>query len=47
MTTHEVTPTLIPIPADFPVTWSNPEDAKLLFRQDRQHAPNPITPLSG
>ncbi len=40
-------PTVIPLPANFPITWEPPELADLLFMQDRMHAPAPITPLSG
>lgn len=34
-------------PDNFPVTWDDPADAHLPLDQDRQHAPTPITPLSG
>jgi pyruvate,water dikinase len=36
-----------PAPDNFPITWDDPADAQLSFRQDRQHAPTPITPLTG
>lgn len=39
-------PSLIPLPEDFPIVWEPPEMAALPFLQDRQHAPNPMTPLS-
>lgn len=39
-------PSPIPLSADFPITWEPPELAALPFLQDRQHAPNPMTPLS-
>ena len=32
----------VPIPADFPVTWESPEDAKRLWRLDPLHYPNPL-----
>ena len=35
----------IPIPPDFPVTWERPEDERLLWRADRMHFPEPVTPL--
>lgn len=47
MAEHHPEPTPIPLPPDFPVTWSEPGDAHLPLMQDRQHAPSPITPLSG
>ncbi|MCH7641901.1 MAG: hypothetical protein IIC30_01340, partial [Chloroflexi bacterium] len=40
-------PKPFPISPDFPITWANPEDANLPWMHDRQHAPGPITPLSG
>ncbi len=39
-------PTPIPVSPDFPITWESPELAALPFQQDRQHVPNPMTPLS-
>jgi rifampicin phosphotransferase len=39
-------PTSIPLPENFPIRWEAPELAMLPFQQDRQHLPNPITPLS-
>jgi len=32
-------------PADFPVEWNQPEDAKLHWTRDREHLPDPITPM--
>lgn len=32
-------------PAEFPVRWSRPADADLLWAQDRLHYPDPVTPL--
>ncbi|MCH8222406.1 MAG: hypothetical protein IH868_03235 [Chloroflexi bacterium] len=40
-------PTVIPIPDEFPVTWDPPELINLPWKQDRQHAPEPITPMCG
>ncbi len=39
-------PAPIPVSPDFPITWDSPELATLPFQQDRQHSPNPMTPLS-
>lgn len=39
-------PRPIPAPANFPITWESPELAQLPFQQDRQHVPNPMTPLA-
>ena len=47
MAEHHPEPTPIPLPPDFPVTWADPGDSHLPLMQDRQHAPSPITPLSG
>jgi pyruvate,water dikinase len=47
MTEHHPEPQPIPTPDNFPITWDNPGDAHLPLNQDRQHAPSPITPLSG
>ena len=47
MTVHHPGPTVIPIPDNFPVSWDDPGDSHLPLMQDRQHAPNPITPLTG
>ena len=38
-------PVLIPVPANFPVTWADPDDERKFWNQDRSHAPNPLTPL--
>ncbi len=35
----------IPAPADFPVSWANPNDAKLTWQLD-SHATEPVAPLS-
>ena len=35
----------IPVPADFPVSWANPGDAKLTWQMD-SHATEPRSPLS-
>lgn len=40
-------PRAIPIPDNFKFEWAHPDDARLPLFQDRQHAPNPMTPLSG
>lgn len=32
-------------PATFPVSWEQPGDANLFWRQERQHYPDPILPL--
>ncbi len=40
-------PVQIPAPPDFPIEWAGPEEQGLPFLQDRQHAPNPMTPLTG
>ena len=40
-------PQAVPTPENFSFEWANSEDAKLPLFQDKQHAPNPITPLSG
>src|SRR5438105_2841967 len=32
-------------PEDFPVTWQRPEDARLLWTNDRMHYPDPVTPM--
>lgn len=47
VTTPDFQPTLIEIPADFPVKWAHPADVNQSFRQDRQHAPCAISPFSG
>ena len=40
-------PKLIPIPDHFKFEWADPEEARLPLMQDSQHAPTPISPLSG
>jgi pyruvate,water dikinase len=30
---------------DFPVRWENPDDARLSWRQDRMHTPDPVLPM--
>lgn len=37
--------TPIPLPADFPVTWAQPEDAQQLWLRQRMHFPEPMTPM--
>lgn len=32
-------------PPDFPVVWANPDDAQAHWTRDREHMPNPITPM--
>lgn len=32
-------------PPDFPVVWANPDDAKVHWTRDREHMPDPITPM--
>jgi hypothetical protein len=44
---HHPEPQPIPTPDNFPITWDNPDDSHLPLNQDRQHAPSPLTPLSG
>lgn len=39
-------PSPVPLPDDFPIAWESPELTALPFVRDRQHAPNPMTPLS-
>lgn len=47
MTPPPTEPRQIPVPDNFSFKWERPEDAHLPLRQDSQHAPSPITPLSG
>jgi pyruvate,water dikinase len=47
MAEHHPEPQPIPAPDNFPITWDDPADAHLPLNQDRQHAPLPLTPLSG
>ncbi|MFP6594341.1 MAG: hypothetical protein VB860_05090 [Dehalococcoidia bacterium] len=46
MAEHHPEPMLIPIPAEFPVTWEDPGDEHLPLMYDRLHTPNPVTPLT-
>ncbi|MCH8850201.1 MAG: hypothetical protein IIC89_05180 [Chloroflexi bacterium] len=39
------TPTPIPLPPEFPVTWEDPELEQRLWVEDRMHFPEPVTPL--
>ncbi|MBN2005260.1 MAG: hypothetical protein JXA21_18020 [Anaerolineae bacterium] len=39
------TGTRIVPPPDFPVMWANPEDAQYHWTRDREHMPDPITPM--
>ncbi len=39
------TGTVITPPPDFPVAWANPEDAHYHWTRDREHMPDPITPM--
>ncbi|MBN2394180.1 MAG: hypothetical protein JXR84_25835 [Anaerolineae bacterium] len=32
-------------PPDFPVVWANPEDTQYHWTRDREHMPDPITPM--
>ena len=34
-------------PANFPVVWANPEDETKHWTRDREHTPQPITPMFG
>ena len=55
-TTAETTPTTqtpplrpgqpIPTPPDFPVRWAAPDQARLLWTLDKQHFPDPVSPLT-
>ncbi len=47
MSEHHPEPKPYALPDNFPVTWDDPADSHLPLDQDRQHAPMPITPLSG
>src|SRR5439155_23360009 len=37
---------VIPTPANFPVTWPRPEDAALFWAHLRTHFPRPIVPMT-
>ena len=39
-------PVTIPLPANFPIDWPTPEMAMMTWQQDRQHLPDPVTPMS-
>ncbi|HMA37739.1 MAG TPA: PEP-utilizing enzyme [Chloroflexia bacterium] len=45
MLTH-APPAPIPPPADFPVTWPHPDDAGQHWLCNREHFPQPITPMA-
>jgi pyruvate,water dikinase len=38
-------PSSIPLPPDFPVTWEHPGDEMLFWTPDPMHFPEPVTPL--
>jgi phosphohistidine swiveling domain-containing protein len=38
-------PAAIPVPPEFPVTWSDPAEAGLFWQQDAMHFPDPLAPL--
>ena len=40
-------PQIVPIPADFPVSWDNPEDERLPWQFDPMHFPEPMPRLEG
>ena len=40
-------PQIVPIPADFPVSWDNPEDERLRWQFDPMHFPEPMPRLEG
>jgi pyruvate,water dikinase len=44
-TTDQPTPSTIPAPANFPVTWENQEDQGMFWTLNRMHTPDPITPM--
>jgi rifampicin phosphotransferase len=35
----------IPAPADFPLTWEQPDDERLFWQVERMHWPDPMTPM--
>lgn len=41
------TPSPIVPPANFPVTWADPADVHLEWMWERQHCPDPVTPITG
>ncbi len=40
-------PKVLPIPPDFPVTWSDPEEQRLPWQMDPMHFPDPMQRLEG
>ncbi len=40
-------PATSPAPANFRVTWEQPDDADLFWTFVRMHCPEPITPMAG
>ena len=45
---HEMpAPVEVGLPPDFPITWENEQDRHLPLLRDRQHSPEPVTPLTG
>ena len=44
-TTHQPTPSAIPAPPNFPVSWENPEDEGRFWTLNRMHTPDPITQM--
>ena len=42
---NQPTPSTIPAPSNFPITWESPEDERLFWTLDRMHTPDPITPM--
>jgi len=45
MVTTAAIPQPIPVPADFPVTWEQPDDERLFWNLDRMHFPDLLTPM--
>ena len=45
-TSGPITPTVIPIPPDFPVTWDDPQQQQLTWQRNPVHFPEPITPMT-
>ena len=45
-TSGPATPTVIPIPPDFPVSWENPQEQQLTWQRNPVHFPEPITPMT-
>lgn len=48
-TSDALQPALSPIvpPPNFPVTWADPADEHLEWMWERQHCPDPVTPMTG